>query len=427
MIEKELLKRIILEKPRVKKLIKREIEVVTLDKIYTIIGPRRAGKTYFLFQIMNEMKRRGISEKQILYINFEDERLSEIEREDLQVIIDTYYELFPELVKKEIILMFDEIQNVPDWSKFVRRLYDKINCQIYITGSSSKLLSREIATELRGRTWTYTIFPFSFREFLTARGIKFDPNSIYTEDRFKIINEFHQFVRKGGFPEAHNLDEIKRCTILQDYFEVVIFRDVIERYNISRPDITKDLFKLLIKNFSRTLSINQIFHTLKSMGKSVSKDYIYKLISFIEETMYFFFIPIFSSSPRIQMVNPKKIYAIDHGLITCLTSAPLRDIGWLYENIVAIELIRRGYELSYYKGKYECDFIAHDKLNHIYYPIQVTLDPTKERELKGLLETMEDLKIKKGIIITSDQEKILEIEGHTIELIPLWKWLLKKL
>ncbi len=426
MIEKELLKRIILEKPRVKKLVKREIEVVDLDKIYTIIGPRRAGKTYFLFQIMNEMKRRGISEKQILYINFEDERLSEIEREDLQVIIDTYYELFPELVKKETIFMFDEIQNVPDWSKFVRRLYDKITCQIYITGSSSKLLGREIATELRGRTWTYTIFPFSFREFLTARRIKLDPSSIYTEERFKIINEFQQFVRKGGFPETHNLEEIKRCTILQDYFEAVMFRDVIERYNISRPDITKDVFKLLIKNFSRTLSINQIFHTLKSMGKSVSKDYIYKLISHIEETMYFFFIPIFSSSPRIQMVNPKKIYVIDHGLITCLTSAPIKDKGWLYENIVAIELIRRGYELSYYKGKHECDFVAHDKLNHTYLPIQVTLDPARERELNGLVEAMKNLKVERGVIITEDQEKTIEMEGRVIEAIPLWKWLLEK-
>ena len=425
MLDEELIKRILLERPRVKEYIKRDVELVDIDKIYTIIGPRRAGKTYFLFQIIDALKSNGASDNQILYINFEDERLSELKKEDLQGIIDVFYALSPENKKKIVFFMFDEIQNAPNWAKFIRRLYDKENCKIYITGSSAKLLSKEIATELRGRTWTYNIYPFSFKEYIKIKGLKFKKTSVYGPERYKIMKLFEEYLYSGGFPEVCNLDVNKRCTILQNYYDIVMFRDVIERYKLSNIDIVKDVFKLLINNFARLFSVNNFYNTLKSMNKSVSKDNLYSLISYLEDTLYFSFVPLYSDSAKIRMVNPKKDYVIDNGLIYCLMTKSTIDEGWLYENLVAIELIRRGYELNYYKNKNECDFIAINKIKKEAIPVQVTLDPENTRELNGLLDAMERIKSKKGIIISKNTDKTTNLKGKKITYVPLWKWLLK--
>ena len=193
MINEELIKRIILEKPKYERQIKRNVEIPNLkksNKICTIIGPRRAGKTYFMYQIIEQLVKSGTNHSQILYINFEDDRLGGLEKEDLQKILDIYYELFPENKNEIVHFMFDEIQNAPLWSKFVRRLNDKEKCKIYLTGSSSKMLSKEIATELRGRTLVSEIFPFSFLEYLSYQGVVFSEKMLYSEDRYKIMNYF---------------------------------------------------------------------------------------------------------------------------------------------------------------------------------------------------------------------------------------------
>ncbi len=419
MIDEEIVKRIIIEKPIIKKYVKRDIKIINIDKIKVIIGPRRAGKTYFLFQIMDQLKNEGILEEQILYINFEDERLVDIEREDLQKIIDIFYSLYPENKKRKVIFMFDEIQNVPYWSKFIRRLYDKESCDIYITGSSSKLLSKEIATELRGRSWVYLIFPFSFKEFIGIKDIK--EKDIY-KDIYKIKKEFKNYLEKGGFPEVINYDSYIRCVVLQDYYETVIFKDIVERYKIKNIDIVKDVFKILINNFSRSISINKIYNILKSTNRHISKETLYSIISYVEDTFYFFFVPIFSNSTNVRIMNPKKCYIIDTGLINCVSTKRV-DTGWLYENLVAINLIRKGYELFYFKEKNECDFIAINKIKKEKIAIQVTLDENKEREIKGLIEAMEKLKIKRGIIINKNTYKKLKINNKEILLIPIWRWL----
>ncbi|MCD6279786.1 ATP-binding protein [Candidatus Micrarchaeota archaeon] len=423
MINEELIKRIILEKPRVKEYIKRDVKLTDIDKVFTIIGPRRAGKTYFLFQIMDILKAKGISDDRILYINFEDERLSDIKREDLHKIIDIYYTLWPENKRKTVYFMFDEIQNIPAWSKFIRRLYDKEKCKIYITGSSAKLLSKEIATELRGRTWTYYIYPFSFKEFLKAKGLKLNKTSIYSKDRYKIIKLFETYLNSGGFPEVVDLGENERCIILQNYHDTVMFRDIIERYKISNIDIVKDMFKFLINNFARPFSVNKFYNILKSMNRPVSKDYLYSITSYLEDTFYFLFVPVYTNSAKIRMVNPKKSYVIDNGLVQCLMTKTTEEKGWFYENLTAIELARRGYEMTYFKN--ECDFIAFDRIKKEVIPIQVTLEPNNPREINGLLEAMKKLKLKKGIMITESTDKITRIDGKTIQYIPLWKWLLK--
>ncbi len=425
MIDEALLKTILLEKPKYERYVERDIKLVNIDKIYSIIGPRRAGKTYFLFQIIDKLIKQGANSSQIIYINFEDDRLSSIEKEDLQKIIDTYYNLFPENKKKIVYFMFDEIQNVPMWSKFVRRLYDKEKCRIFITGSSAKLLSREIATELRGRTWTYKIYPFSFKEYISANEITFEKNMLYSEDRHKMIKMFEQYLICGGFPESLKVDKTQRIILLQNYFETVMFRDVIDRNKLTNIDVVREIFKSLAENFARLFSVNKFYNTLKSMNRSASKDYIYPLLKYLEDTMYFFFVEKYSESHNVKLVSPKKVYLIDNGLVNSLISKKEEE-GWFYENLAAIELFRRNNEVHYYSDKNECDFIALNPLNKEKTAIQVTLNPSEEREIKGLLEALDRINSKRGIIITKSEEKVIHSGKKEIKIIPLWKWLLSE-
>lgn len=425
MIDEELLKRIILERPKPKEHIKRIIKITYIDKIFSIIGPRRAGKTYFLYQIIDELVLlKRVERDKILYIDFEDDRLKKIETEDLQKIIDAYYILFPENKGKKVYFMFDEVQNAPSWQKFARRLHEKEGCEVYLTGSSAKLLSKEIATELRGRTWTYNIFPLSFREYLRFKGIEINKRSVYTEERYNIIKHFEDYIRVGGFPEVINLPPNERIILLQNYYETVMFRDVIDRYKLTNIDVVKNLFSYLVNNFARKFSVNKFYNILKSMNRAVSKDYLYPLLGYLEDTMYFFFVQIYSESNNVRMANPKKIYLIDTGLINSLIIKKEEE-GWFYENIVAIELYRRGKEIYYYNNKNECDFIVTDKVNKETIPIQVSLDPYNDREINGLIEAAKRVKSSTGVIITKSDEKTIDKENIKIKLVPLWKWLLE--
>lgn len=412
-----MLKNIILDETYVHTLYSRDVKIYDVNKIYTIIGPRRAGKTHFLLQIIRSL---NMPKENVLYVNFEDDRLIDLTSEDLNSLIDSFYELYPSNVSEKVFFLFDEIQNVPNWSKFVRRLYDKKNCEIYVTGSSAKLLSKEIATELRGRTWVYSIFPFSFIEYLNFKNIPFEKNSIYSNDRFKILEEFNNYFNEGGFPEVIGKEKFVRCSILQSYFDLVLFRDVIDRYPQYSPHVVKDFMLFLVDNVSRPVSMNKYYNSLKSKGISISKDTLYSLQENIADTLYFYFVPIYSKSQRVRSVNPKKVYCVDNGLINCVSSS-LENTGWLYENSVFLHLYRNGYELSYFKGKNECDFIALKDKEII--PIQVSLSPKDERELNGLREAMSFFKVKTGYIISSEISEEITIEDGTIHIIPLWKWL----
>lgn len=424
MIETRVLRKIILEKPRVKKYIKRDVTLVDIDKIMTIIGPRRAGKTYFLFQIIDGLLQKKINSNQILYINFEDERLSYLKQEDLGRIIEEFYNLFPENKKKKSYFFFDEIQNVSGWPKFLRRIYDKENCKIFVTGSSAKLLSKEIATELRGRTWSYEIFPFNFNEYLKSQGQEVTKKDLYSPKTHIVCKYFEKYLEGGGFPEVVNLTKEQKVELLQNYYETVLFRDVIERNKLKNIDVVKDVFKELLNNFSRMVSVNKIYKVLKSMNRNVSKDFLYPLLGHLEDTMYCFFVHLYSESTRKRIINPKKVYFIDTGFIYSLIFKK-NEKSWIYENLVAIELFRRGFELNYFQGKGECDFVATDKIKKKKMPIQVTLDSSNEREIDGLIECMEYLKVKKGLILTEDEEKEINKNGYVIQCVPVWKWLLE--
>ncbi|MFT4244387.1 MAG: ATP-binding protein [Candidatus Woesearchaeota archaeon] len=421
---KEIIKKIILENQNLNITTKaRDFKFPQTQKIVTLIGSRRVGKSYILFNKMNELKSQGMQDK-ILYINFEDERLYSIKLEQLQLIIDSYFELFPHNLHKEIFIFFDEIQNIPNWELFIRRLYDSKKYTLFLTGSSSKLLSKEIATSLRGRTLSFTIFPLSFKEFLNFKGVELDRNYLYSDSVYSIKNYFNEYIRFGGFPEI--LEEDLKFEVLQSYLDLTIYKDLIERYKIRNITLLKSLLFFLLSNVSKEFSINSYYNSIKN-ELSVSRETIMEYNSYLEDINVIHFLYKFDFSLKKQHSSLRKVYSLDTGISNSVSFKFSEDRGRLLENIVFIELKRRRLEVYYHKEKKECDFIIKDGLN-INQAIQVTTSlediDTRKRELAGLVDACRTYNLKRGLILTQDEEYELEEEGVSIQVLPLWKWLL---
>jgi hypothetical protein len=398
------------------------------NKIITISGPRRVGKTYYFYQLIQNFKEK-IPIERIVYINFEDDRLFPLKLEDLNTLIEAYFELYPENKNKEIYLFFDEIQNIKNWELFVRRIYDKEKVKIFITGSSSKLLSREIATSLRGRTLNYELYPLSFKEFLLFKNVKIDKNFIYTARRFQVKKLFEEYLVFGGFPEVVLEKENLKLALLKNYYDLTIYRDLVERFSVRNLDFLKLLIKYLLTNISNLFSGNAFYRSLEKSLKPARETFL-EYLSYLEEIELIFFVPLFSYSLKVQQVNPKKIYAIDNGLRNAVSFIFSQDYGRLLENLVFIELKRRGNEVYYYKGKRECDFLI-KKGSKIFQAIQVVENLNKEnmeREIEGLTEAMEKFNLNQGFILTKDDEREIKVKLKKkivkIKTIPIWNWLL---
>lgn len=424
-MNKEILKKLILQaQEQDVQFIQRDLKIFSAGKINTIIGPRRAGKTFFMYQTMNQLKQNN--KERIIYLNFEDERLIPIQKEELDLILESYYELFPENHGKKIFMFLDEIQALPFWQLFIRRLFDQENVEIFITGSSSKLLSKEIATELRGRTLTYNMYPFSFTEFLRAKGIVLEKHYEYTPLRYKIRQLLEEYLEFGGFPEIADKDELLKVKILQEYFDLIFYKDLVERYKIRNFEAVKELLLFVINNFSSYFSVNKHYNLLKSQGKKISKNTLFTYLSFMGDINFLFLISKYGKLKE-QFVNPKKIYVIDTGLINAVSFKVLANIGRLYENAVLVELKRRGNEVYYWKKKYECDFIVKER-ERVVQAIQVCYEITqdnKNRETNGIIEVIREFDLGEGLIITGDLEGDELVEGMKIHYKPLWKWLLQ--
>ena len=398
------------------KAVRRDISIpLNSNKIVTIIGARRAGKTYTLFQLMQGIK--DITD--ILYINFEDERL-DFTQESLGQIIEAYFELYPKKKEQNICIFFDEIQEVKGWEKFVRRLYDTVTRKIFLTGSTAKMLSKEIATSLRGRAISYEIYPLSFREYLRFKSIPED--LISTKGKATVMHELGSYMEKGGFPETvHMENDIYQKTITS-YFDVMLYRDVIERYSIRAPEHARELLKQLISQSAREFSIHKIYNDFKSKGIRISKDSMYEYLDYFEDA--FIILPIKNYAESIRKQTLRKSYAIDNGLAIMLSASLSMDYGRLLEALVLLELKRRGKEVFYFKNGAECDFIIKER-NTIKEAIQVCYDvngSNKERELKGLKNAMKRFNLKKGLVIAFEQEGQ---EGN-IKIVSAVRWLLEK-
>lgn len=398
------------------------------SKILTLTGVRRAGKTYCLYQLMHRLIAEGVPKENLLWINFEDERLAPMTAAELGLLLDVYFERYPQKAKERIYLLLDEIQNVPVWERFVRRVHEAENAQIFLTGSSAKLLSREIATTLRGRALNYEIFPFSFPEYLRHRSIP--PADQSRADKATLRNAFADYLQRGGFPETVGISEMAWRMILQEYVNLIMFRDVVERHGVKNQALIKYLVKCLLRQMAAPLSVHKLYRDLKSQGYRVGKDTLHLYLSYFEEAYSFFTVPIFSESVRMQQVNYRKLYTVDGGLTNAMVAGISERRGALLENCVFCHLRRLpGNELFYYRNRRgeEIDFLVMRGGEGVDL-IQVTesLDDTAsaEQTIEALWRAMEELQIGRARILTQDSEREERKGRKAIQIQPVWKWAL---
>lgn len=396
-------------------------------KIIAITGFRRVGKTYLLFHLINELLK-TIPKEEIIYINFEDERIPE-RTEFLSKLLPLIRQTFKKSPK---CLFLDEIHNIPEWSKWLRRIHDTENLSIFITGSSSKVSSREIPTELRGRCLEINLFPLSLNEFFKFKNIKIDFEALkYSEEeKIKLNNFLEEYIFYGGMPEAVLISEEKKFELLQEYYKTVLRRDIAERFKVKNEEGLSAMVRLLLN--STYFSISKLYNNMKSAGYEIGKGTLQRYVLFLEGS--YFFHQLFVISPKIkqQLQTSRKIYFIDNGFINALSLRFSRNFGRLYENIVFLELKRRFLgrgDILYWKniqGK-EVDFVIKEDF-HVKHLIQVCYDleeSVRKREISALLSAGKELRCKDLIVITRDYEREERIRGKRIKFVPLWKWLLR--
>jgi predicted AAA+ superfamily ATPase len=373
------------------------------NKIKVVIGMRRTGKTYYLLNKINQLLKSGIPYSQIIYINLEDDRLQPMNAKQLAALIDEFYALYPDNHRQHCYLFFDEIQTVEDWPKYIRRLQDTKEIDIYLTGSSAKLLSKEIATELRGRSVAFEMWPFSFSEYLFSQSIQYlAPKNKIDLDKYTLL--LQNYLLTGGFPEITVYPFMEKNKVLQDYVDVVIYRDIIERYKITNLDLIKYMIKYLVKNAATNISLNKLYNDLKSQGYTIGRTTVYDYLNYISDAYLAFLVPLYSDSIRKTQSNPRKVYTIDTGLTKAYSLSNTMNIGHLFENMIYLDLRRRGDEIYFYHTheKYEIDFFTRsiDGTLHLYQVAwDISQPETLEREQRALTSAEKELGIK-GQLIT---------------------------
>ncbi len=393
-----------------------------LKRAISIIGPRRAGKTYEMFFIIDIIQQKWGKDKAV-YMNWERADLENVSSIDLLTLLEAYYEIYPKNKNEKIWLFLDEIQNISGWEKAVRTFLDQ-NIGVFISGSSAKLLSKEIATSMRGRNISYAIYPFSFKEFL--KGKRWEEKKVYSsKEKAECANLFQEYLLYGGYPEAV-LFQKEREKILQDIYETAIFRDVIERGKIRNIKVLRLLIQSLLQ--AKEFSLNKFYNFTKSQGIKTSKNALYNYAEYLQDAYFIFFLRKHDLSYKKREQSHPKVYFIDTGLLTIHS---IDDKGRLLENIVFLELIRREKDLAYYQNslKEEIDFVVR-KGKKVEQLIQVCYDTrdlmTKEREKRILLKASEECNCNELLILTISEEKEERVKGKKIVYLPVWKWLLQK-
>jgi len=409
-------------------LIERDLQVsveIPLKRAIAVLGPRRAGKTYYQFSLVKKLLENKVPKERILYVNFEDPKLIDLTLADAVELIEVFYEIYPENKKQKVWFFFDEIQNVPNWEIFIRGILDKENAQVFISGSSSKLLSREISTSLRGRSLSFLLLPFSFSEILRAKNIKYD-KYLSSEQKSLLANYLRDYFSYGGYPEAVLYPQ-ERKRILQEIIEVTIYRDLIERHKIRNTKVIKLMFNYLVK--AKEFSVHQFYNFLKSLNIQVSKNSLYNYLEFFNDAFIFFPLKKFSYTLKNIEQSIPKIYVVDNALIELIAGD---EKGKKLENLIFLSLLQKGFQpnrdIFYFTSNGgEVDFVI-KKGKKILTLLQCCFDvndyQTKERELKFLLKASKTLSCSDLKVITYDYQAEERIAGKRIKFMPLWKWLL---
>lgn len=395
-------------------------------KALALIGMRRSGKTWLCYQLMDNLLKTGTPKERIFYLNFEDDRLYHFQLENCQTILDVFYGANPAKKDVRCHFFFDEIQNIPGWERFIRRILDTEKASVYVTGSSARLLSAEIATGLRGRSLDREVFPFSFAEFLSALGIEYDLKTPGAKGRLLLQQKAREYLQVGGFPEVIEHDPQRRCEILQSYIDAVILRDVVERHGVRNIEVLRALVHHILRNPATQLSIHKFYRDVKSRGLRIGKDDLYAFSDHLADAYLLFPVPLWTRSETKRQANPKKIYLVDSGLAHAWSVGITPDYGASLENVVFLGLRRRGISPGYYLTKTgkEVDFAyrSGDQTTLIQVAWTLENDETRKRELRALKEASDELKNAKCTLVTLADEGT-EAEGK-VKILPLWKFLL---
>jgi predicted AAA+ superfamily ATPase len=397
--------------------IARMTDLAKTGQVVSITGVRRAGKSTLMLQYIKSLLDRGIPSEATLYVNFEDPRWGdELSAGLLQEIMEAHSEYLSP--KEPVHLFLDEVQNVPGWERFVRSFHERREGVVFVTGSSSKLLSAELGGVLTGRRVEMVVWPLSFDEYLLFKGMEIVKPLDLIASKTQVRRHLRDYIEWGGFPHVV-LKEDKR-EILTTYFDDVIGRDIIARYNLRKPDKLKSLARYYLTNIGSPASFNSVRKFL-----SIPLDTVERFSYYLTYPYLIFFVKKFSYSLKEQEVNLKKPYCVDTGLRNIISFKFSEDIGKLYENTVYMQFVRGGAEIYYWKNKSECDFLIRNgnsglKAVQVCYLLQ---KENKDREIRGLLDAMEKFKIGEGMLITDDDEGIEIVGGKKINYVPLWKFL----
>lgn len=398
-------------------------------KATVCIGVRRSGKTTLMYQQIEKLIEEGAPRENIVHLNFFDDRLHGLRHDGLGQIPDAYYTLFPGKKDSEkVYFFFDEIQMVERWEAFVDRLMRTENCEVYLTGSSAKMLSKEIGSQMRGRALAWELFPFSFREFLRWKGIEV-ALPLSTKQQHLVKHAFEEYWEMGGFPEVLSAEREVRVRIHQDYYQAILYRDLIDRHDISHPRALYDVSHRLIENAGSLYTINALHGYLKSLGHGGHKSIVSDYLEWFEDAFFLFTVTLFDASAARRNVNPKKIYCIDHAFVRSIAPGIRVNSGHLLENVVFIALRTTSEKIHYYRTRSgrEVDFVLPEMEGEpLLVQVCESLDDatTRQRELSALDEAMAEMKIDRAVIVTRHLRATESVKHGTVEVVPIWHFLL---
>jgi predicted AAA+ superfamily ATPase len=417
MIDKNTIKLIIAENQQFiskVKLFKREYSFEK-NLNYVLVGLRRAGKSYLLYERIQQLMKEGHSEEEFLYFNFEDDRLLNIQVSDLNTILTSYQEMFD----YKPFVFLDEIQIIDGWEKFARRLADQ-NYHVYITGSNAKMLSSEIATTLGGRFQIKEVFPLSFREMLRSKGIDVDDKNFEYKNATSINKYLEEYFRFGGLPEVGNVQD--KRSWLNGLYGKIFFGDLLTRYSIRNDKALKFVVQKLAESIKQPISYSRIVKMVSSIGTKISTETVIDYLGYMNES--WLLIPISNHASKfVEKASNKKYYFIDNGILNLFLTDPNTS---LLENMVAINLYKQyGDDVAFFNNNIEVDFYVPNQKIAIQVSYSLKDEDTKKREVRALDKISSFVDVERRYIITMYEEEIIERDGHTIHVVPLSKWLLK--
>lgn len=420
-------------------LVPRDLRVPQIPrKAVTLIGMRRSGKTYALFDLMRRLLAAGVPKERLLYLNLEDDRLGVPDLGTLDRALELFYRRDPAARRGTAHLFFDEVQVVPGWERFLRRVIDTEDVQVVATGSSARLLSTEVATSFRGRGLAVEVLPFGLREAARSHGV--EPGTSWPPDaptRSTLAALTDAYLERGGFPEVQHVHPFDRVQVLQQYVELVLLKDVGERHSVTNLTALRHLARGLFAASACPFSVSRFHGTLASQGIKVGKPTLLTYLDHLCDAFLVFLVPLRTRSEKQRLVNPRKVYAVDTGLAAALRAGGARDLGALLETFTYLELRRRLGRLAegaitYYRtaAGHEVDFavdavLPGEGLQLVQACADLRAPEARQREVRALAQAMAETGAARGTIVTLADRETIPTDAGPIRVVPAWEWALE--